>query len=435
VQQRIQKQCTEPAGQPQNLAITLQQQENPAIARTLFDNSYYLNDETVINPAPIDPGSVLNTPRTPGRKNPNFIVDEKSGAIIMVIEKELLPRLKEVIAKLDIPKKMVQIDVLLFERKTNEKTNYGLNLLNIGGAATNTRNTAFSFDDRLLQGITTFLLSRPKSCGGFPAFDLMYKFLLTQDNLTINSNPSVVTINQTPAEISIREEISISTGVNFIDTTNQTTPKDSFARAQFGISIEVTPTIHLASDEDVMNNGIDYVTLETYVNFDTTDTSAANIRERPNVQRRSIKNEVLIPDGQTVILGGLRRKDSSDSKQSIPYLGEIPGIGKLFSMTELEDTTTEMFIFLTPTIIHEPCEDIERVKFEKFRERPGDLPSFMCRMNESRERQFHQAFSHTVKMVCGPARTRYYPAQTGCVPAELHRDGGTCCMGEYDGCE
>ncbi len=80
-----------------------------------------------------------------------------------------------------------------------------------------------------------------------------------------------------------------------------------------------------------------------------------------------------IADGQTVILGGLRRKSTQDTKDSIPFLGEIPGIGKLFSSTEITDNSTEMFIFITPKIIADPIEDAERLKMEELKKRPGDV--------------------------------------------------------------
>lgn len=407
--------------------VTVNDIDRPYEPFPIFDNDYYLYGEPVV-----DPGMEVNEKKEPAKKNPNFIVDEKTGSIIMVVEKDLLPRLMEIMAKLDTPKKMVQIDVLVFERRSTERTDYGLNLLKIGGCADNKRLTCVDWDQPAALGIFEFLLSRPKTSSCAPAFDLIYKFLLTQDNISLNANPSVVTINQTPAEINIVDEISITTGVNFIATTNANTPRDSFVRAQYGITIKVTPTVHLRSESDEYpDDDVDYVTLETYITFDTIEP-VANQPDRPNVLRRELTNEVLIADGQTLVMGGLRRKETNDQRQSIPFFGEIPGFGKLFSMTEMEDRTTELIIFMTPKIIHDPCEDIERVKFKKLSERPGDLPSFLCRLNESLEQYQRRAFVHTIKMLCGNPRDHYTSSQIGCYPASLRR-GGYCSCGEYDG--
>ena len=68
----------------------------------------------------------------------NFIVDTKTGSIIMVVEADSLPKIKELLKKFDVPKKMVQIEVLLFEKKVSNSNNFGLNLLRLGTEAMET---------------------------------------------------------------------------------------------------------------------------------------------------------------------------------------------------------------------------------------------------------------------------------------------------------
>lgn len=89
----------------------------------------------------------------------------------------------------------------------------------------------------------------------------------------------------------------------------------------------------------------DYITLQTDLVFETINGGLNP--EQPDVTRRVINNEVRIPDGQSVILGGLRRKVTDDRKESIPFIGELPGIGKLFSSTKMADNSVEMFVFIT----------------------------------------------------------------------------------------
>ena len=72
----------------------------------------------------------------------------------------------------------------------------------------------------------------------------------------------------------------------------------------------------------------DYVTLETDITFDTEQPSGSV--SQPNVIRRHIENEVQVVDGETVVLGGLRSKVSKDCRESLPFIGELPGIGKFF---------------------------------------------------------------------------------------------------------
>ncbi len=135
----------------------------------------------------------------------------------------------------------------------------------------------------------------------------------------------------------------------------------------------------------------DYVTLENYILFD--DVLPSRVADRPNILRRQVKNKVDVADGQTAVIGGLKRKNIDDTWQGIPGLGELPGLGKAFSETHLHDRSTEMFLFITPTIIYDQCESIEKVKREQLMRRPGDIPYFMETVADAwrceRERAFH----------------------------------------------
>ncbi|MFN0065007.1 MAG: secretin N-terminal domain-containing protein [Chlamydiales bacterium] len=326
----------------------------------------------------VGPHTGNNSHKTADGQN-NFIVDLKTGAIIMVVEQEALPKIKELLKKLDVPKKMVQIEVLLFEKKMTNKNKTGLNLLRLGDAAANVAKTAMSWSPTNAgSGILEFFMSRGASKSGVPAYDVAYQFLLGQEDVQINASPSITTMNQTPASFAIVEEISIDAGAN--DKNNHL-----YNRAQYGIIIEVTPTINL----DDENEDTGFVTLDTDITFDTTKK---NTNDRPDVTRRHIKNHVRIADGETVILGGLRRKNTQDNKDSIPFLGEVPGIGKLFSTNDMSDSSTEMFVFITPRIINDPIKDADNIKREELKKRPGDVPEFFHHLIEAKGRQKRRFF-------------------------------------------
>jgi len=387
----------------------------------LYQESFYQDGNIAVNPAPV---TLVPRPKEYTNDNRlNFIVDVKTNSIVMVVEADILPKLQELLAKLDVPKKMVQIEVLLFEKRISNSTKFGLDLLRLGSAASQTQKTSLTFNDifpisgianPFHKGLLSFMLSRPKENGN-PAFDITYNFLLSQHDVQINASPSVITMNQTPAKFAIVEEFSINTGVFEVETVKGVTLKDAFTRAQYGITLEITPTIHLSDEEDYNDEIGDYITLETSVNFDTVQPDPLS-RDRPSVTRRNIENEVLIPDGQTVILGGLRRKNINDSTDAIPFIGEIPGIGKLFSNTNMNDSSTEMFIFITPTIIADPIDDLERLRCFEMTRRPGDIPEFMCCMEEAREWEKRCLLEGSLQMLLGRPPERCYSPE-----------------GEYDG--
>lgn len=387
-----------------------------------FAPPFYQQGEYNINPAPITTKQQPKKQYNVGRDN--FIVDPKTGSLVMVVETDLIPKLKDVIKKLDVPKRMVQIDVLLFERTMKRETGAGLNMLKLGSAASNVRKSAMEFldgvpsglahclgvDPCVATGVTDFFFSRKRHGdgfpNGFPAFDIAYNFLLTQDNVSLNASPTVVTMNQTEAVIAIQEERSIQVGTTFPETNAGVASQNVFTRAQYGITIVVTPTIHIVDEEAFFEDPINYVSLVCEITFDTFPPGQ-ELSQQPLVNRRQVVNEVRVPDGQTVIIGGLRRRQTDDSSERVPYLGEIPGLGKLFSHTRIRDDDTEMIVFITPKIISEPVEDFAKLRMEYLARRPGDIPIFMAKLLEALDCEQNRLFQGFMTILCGRPMTRF----------------------------
>lgn len=324
----------------------------------------------------------------------HFIPDPKTGNLLMVVRKDALVRIKNLLKQLDVPKKMVQIEVLLFERIINNNDSFGLNLLKIGSRH-NTVNYESLFTPRG-RGVFAYLY-RKSQTSGFPAIDFAYNFLMTQENIQFHAAPSVMTVNQTPATINIVQEISINNGAAPVDTNKGIAFEKSYSRQQYGINIIVTPTVHapeLAEDGSQQTKGA--VTLQTNISFDTPRHSAD---ARPLVDRRHIENEVRVVDGETVIIGGLRKKTAHDNEERIPFLGEIPGLGKLFGSTELTDTNTEIFFFITPKIVPDAQEALERLRVEELKKRPGDIPEFLERVIEAQDKESRKFFEKSLKLL------------------------------------
>lgn len=313
-----------------------------------------------VPPIHIDTATTPSNVKDSSVKYGSFIADSKTGSLIMVVEKEALPTLKMLLRKLDVPKKMVRIEVLLFERKLSHQRKSGLNLLRLGEELT--KGTVAGVSWASSGGILEFLLKgSSKGSSGVPSYDLAYQFLMAQENVRINASPCVVTMNQTPARIAIVEEMSIAVASE--------KEKSQYNRAQYGIMIKLLPIINI--DEE---DGRSFITMETDITFDTT---GKNEEERPNVTRRNITNKVRIADGETIIIGGLRCKHSSDTYNGVPFLGDLPGIGKLFGMDAVTDSQTEMFVFITPKILESPFEQKEKEEEQALAARPGETEEFM----------------------------------------------------------
>lgn len=422
--QNVQTQVVVDNNQPGGILPPPPPQKEPP--STLYgEEGFYQEGGYVVNPRPIEPRAFTENKPNNGREN--FIVDPKTGSIVMVVEADILPKIKDLLRKLDVPKKMVQIETLLFEKVLTRENNFGMNLFKIGehvaknvnliGATFNNIVGSHGRSNPGNAGVFDFLLSRKCCDSGIPAFDLAYRFLLAQDDVQINSNPSILTLNQVPATIAINEDISINTGVFEVETAKGVTLKDAFTRAQYGITISVKPTIHLR-DENLEDGEYDYVTLETDITFDTIHPHGNS--SRPDVTRRHIENQVQIPDGDSVVLGGLRRKTLHDNDTGWPFIKELPGLGKLFGINNMKDSSSEMFIIITPHIVKDPKEQLQCLRQELMCLRPGDVPYFLECVEEAHRFEKAKLMEGSMTMLFGRPRERYYVED--------------CCeVGEYDG--
>jgi general secretion pathway protein D len=344
----------------------------------------------VVSPPPLDAGLTSHFDIQQGSTD-HFIADPKTGNLLMTVRRDALPRLQELLKKLDVPKKMVEIEVLLFERRLSSQNNFGMNLLKLGKSDNGVTYTSLYGTDAKHhhKGILQFFF-HGAATKYTPHFDIAYSFLMTLDDMQLNAAPSVVTVNQTPATIKIVEEISINNGAAPVDTNKGTTFEKSFARQQYGVIINLTPTIHPPEKESDKGQ----VTLKTNITFDTHKPDPDN---RPIIDRRTIENEIRVDDGETVILGGLRRKSKRDIEEKIPFFGSLPIIGRLFGTTQLTDSDTEMFFFITPKIINDPKEELAQIRNEKLKKRAGDIPEFVEKMVEAKDREKRRYFKRSMK--------------------------------------
>jgi type IV pilus assembly protein PilQ len=73
----------------------------------------------------------------------------------------------------------------------------------------------------------------------------------------------------------------------------------------------------------------------------------------PSIDTRAIETQVLVDNGQTVVLGGIYETETSEDVSKVPFLGDIPGLGALFRSTRKQSNKSELLIFVTPKILKE----------------------------------------------------------------------------------
>lgn len=330
--------------------------------------------------SPISPPEQLSVAKRVQSGRSGVTFDAKSGYLILAVPGHLVAKMQEALNRLDAPKEMVQIDLLLLERRVTDANRSGIQLLRLGAGASKTHSGGLNYSGSaagggpLNRGILDFFLSRAQR-GHLPAYDLAYNFLISQEDVQIHANPSILTVNGVPASLNLVEETSLNTGMGRVERGTRYL-QNTYIRAQYGIRIEITPSVQREPDGQ-------FITLDADLRFDTRKASED---DRPDVHTRQVKTLVRVADGERVILGGLRQKEAERSRDSIPFLGDLPGIGKLFGTSMLIDRSTEMFLFITPKIISSSRPDDQQQLREVLMQRPGELPEFVERCRWAKRR-------------------------------------------------
>ena len=160
--------------------------------------------------------------------------------------------------------------------------------------------------------------------------DLELSALESDGKVEIVSQPRVVTADRQPASIKSGQEIP------YQEASSSGATSTSFKEA--ALSLEVTPQI--TPDDKII--------MDLQVNQDSVgqDTDAG-----PAINTNSVSTQVLVGNGETVVLGGIFESNNSTTITKTPFLGDIPYLGRLFKRTQVSEIRSELLIFITPKII------------------------------------------------------------------------------------
>lgn len=154
------------------------------------------------------------------------------------------------------------------------------------------------------------------------------------------SAPRVITANGKEAIIEQGTEIPYQESASSGATTTQ------FKKAV--LSLKVTPQI--TPDDRVI---LDLTVSKDSVGQNVQSATGGSV---PSIDTREITTQVLVNDGQTVVLGGILETERRDTVNKVPYLGDIPGLGILFRNKSRTDNKDELLIFVTPKILREGAD-------------------------------------------------------------------------------
>jgi general secretion pathway protein D len=290
--------------------------------------------------------------------------DPETRRLIVITDDETSEYVAQVITNLDRPKPQVLIKVVFMEVTHRNASDIGIE----GGArhnadgATGAGATAFG-----LSGLNTVATNVPLNSLGLPVQSFqpvppgagLYQILGSDFQATLRaiaqagkteilSRPSILTRNSQQAVISLGQEVPLVTNTRFDAVNGQI---NTVTYTSVGIILRVTPFI---TDEGLVEM---IVSPESSQLADQSQwVNIGGGAQAPVINSRVADTVVVVPNGQTVVIGGLMQNSKARAESKIPILGDLPLLGNLFKRKIKDDSKTELIIFLTPHIVREPSQ-------------------------------------------------------------------------------
>ena len=284
----------------------------------------------------------------------SITTDTRTNTLIITDLTDRLRRATELLAKLDQPEPQVEIEARIVQTTRDFARRLGVQWGVAGRAVPELGNTLpLAFPNQATIGGRTGGTQGPEGVGtgvnlgvggassavglalgainGAMNLDVAISALESQGNLRVLSTPRVATQNNIAAEIIQGAEIPIQTVAN---NTVTVTYRDA------ALSLRVTPQI--TSAQTVI---MDIIVANSSPNF------ARVVNGNPQIDTQRATTKVLVSDGETTVIGGVYISRESESQDRTPALYRLPLLGWLFKRDQIEDSSAELLIFITPRII------------------------------------------------------------------------------------
>lgn len=281
-------------------------------------------------------------------------VDPETRRVFVVTDEETAAYVKDMVRNLDRPTPQVLIKCVFLEATYTKDSDIGVEGIyahNINGSSINQFNgaatAATAFDLASSGGIYQFA-----SAAG--DLNVTLAALAKAGKTEILSRPSILARNNQPATISLGQQVPLITNTRFDNFGNQI---NSVTYQDVGIILSVTPFI--TEDnlvEMIVTPQISQLTDRSQWVPISGGTNTAGSVAAPVINSRSADTVVVVPDGQTVVIGGLMQNTKLDSTEKVPILGDIPLVGLLFKHKVKSDAKTELMIFMTPHVVKQPSD-------------------------------------------------------------------------------
>lgn len=265
------------------------------------------------------------------------VADESNNALLIHASRRHYRRIEVALRQLDVAPTQVLIEASILEVTLNDDIRYGLQ---------------WYFSDKTRRGLEGsgqltsgasgvlaatnpgFSYSLVDSVGSVRA---VLNALAQKSLLNVISSPSVMVLDNHTAQIQVGDLQPVQSQQTITDGGTTTS---SIQYKETGVSLSVTPSV----------NAGDMVSM--IVNQTVTDVGEIDpATEQRSFMQRQLSSRVAVRSGETIVLGGLIRDNSTRGKRGVPFLHDLPVVGHLFGTTTVDTNRTELLVMLTPKVV------------------------------------------------------------------------------------
>ncbi len=293
--------------------------------------------------------------------------DPRTNKLIITDVPEVFPPIENILAELDVRPPQILIEAQIVEVNKSSGLNLGFEYGGSDGTLVSATGPSRTFDLDYVRGtgIKGWNYIFPKSdssssssgggSGGegedsdgdeagvlnFAAFNIVLKTLLTRGEAKYLGKPKVVTLNNKTATITTSTDATVGYTQSLSGSGDTQMTTQAAERKQVGLTLQVTPQV----------NREGYVTL--FVQPTYSDVISSGFENSKDTVTRAASTLVRVKNGQTVVIGGLLTSRETEQVRKVPLLGDIPILGWLFTSKTSTKSTTDLVIFITPTVLAE----------------------------------------------------------------------------------
>ncbi|WP_249168436.1 type II secretion system secretin GspD [Erwinia sp. E602] len=284
--------------------------------------------------------------------------DAYTNSLIVNAPPDVMSELQEIITRLDISRSQVLVEAIIVEMQDADGMALGMQWLNKSAGGTQFNDTHMPISNLKPGGIGDAMKDVNGLATGFwhGNWSGLFTALQTNSQNNILATPSIVTLDNMEAEFTVGQNVPVLSGSQ---TTAGGHVFNSVERKDVGIKLKVKPQI---------NQG-DSVMMEIEQEVSSVNEMSGDSKLGVTFNTRLVKNAVLVGSSRTVVVGGLLDTSNSNTQNSVPFLGRIPLLGKLFSSDSDKRSKRNLMLFIRPTIIRQQ-ESFDRTsdrQLEKFR--------------------------------------------------------------------